>query len=67
MLSEVSQYQKGQRPNVFPNKWMMIYKGGEGVGSEKRMKELYVEGNEGLYEKWWNETDIITLCTCMIT
>ena len=25
------------------------------------------ERKEGEYEKWWNEPEIITLCTCMIT
>ena len=40
MLSEISQSQKNQRPNVFPDKWMMIYNGGEGQGGERRMEEL---------------------------
>ena len=30
MLSEISQFQKNQRPNVFPGKRRMIYNGGGG-------------------------------------
>ena len=30
---------KNQRPNVFPDKWRMIYNGG-GVGRQRRMGEL---------------------------
>ena len=30
MLSEMSQSQKNQRLNVFPDKWMMLYNGGGG-------------------------------------
>ena len=60
---------KKQRPKVFPDKWRMIYNGGGRCGEwEKNGGTLdYVEGNEGGYEKSWKETDIITLCTCMIT
>ena len=31
------------------------------VPREKWRTLDYVEGNEGGYEKWWNETDIISL------
>ena len=31
---------KNQRPNVFPDKWMMLYNGGGRVGVERRMEEL---------------------------
>ena len=62
---------KNQSPNVFPDKWIMIYNGGGGVGGwEKNGETLdYVEGNDGGagFEKRWNDTDTITLCTCMIT
>ena len=37
MLSEIRQSQKNQRPNVFPDKWMMIYNaGGGGMREEWR-------------------------------
>ena len=47
---------------------MMIRNGGgRDRGWEKNGGTLdYVEGNGVGYEKWWTETDIITLCTCMI-
>ena len=68
MLSEISQSQKIQRPNVFSEKWMMIYNGG-GSGEWENNGETveYVEGNEreGVWEMV--EWDIITLCICMIT
>ena len=63
---------KNQRLNVFSVKWMLIHNGEGVLGAKGRMGELWrcVEGNEGRgqgKERWWNETNIITLCTCMIT
>ena len=40
MLTEISQSQKNQKLNVFPNKWRMIYNGGGRVGREIKMGEL---------------------------
>ena len=67
MLSEISQSPKikGQMFFLISGWWYII-----GVGGwEKNGGTLdYVEGNEGRgYEKSCNETDIITLCACMIT
>ena len=39
ILSEISQSQKNQRLNVFPDKWMVIYNGAGG-GGERRMEKL---------------------------
>ena len=59
---------KGWMLSLRSEEWyIMVWTGGE----VRRMEELRLcrgkwEGGGG-YEKWWNETDIITLCTCMIT
>ena len=42
MLSEISQSQKNQRPNVFPDKWRMVYNECGGVESERRIEELWI-------------------------
>ena len=40
MLSEISQSQKTKGQTIFPDKWMVIYNGGEGSRGERRMEEL---------------------------
>ena len=70
MLSEISQSQKtkGRMFSLISEWWYIIGVWRWGVTEECRNFRLCrVEWEGRGYERWWNEKDLITLCTCMIT
>ena len=64
IISKINQPKNTKRQMFSCDMWIVIHNGSERTldwaeGSEGRKKEWG-------WKRWWNETDIIILCTCMI-